>query len=44
MIQFVQTVSDINSKDYVKPDDRIAAFDNDGTLKDVLLFQQNNLA
>ena len=32
IIEFVQTVTDQNSKDFVKPADRIAVFDNDGTL------------
>ena len=32
IIEFVQTVTDQNSKDFVKPEDRIAVFDNDGTL------------
>jgi phosphoserine phosphatase len=32
IIGFVQAVTDQASKDYVKPDDRIAVFDNDGTL------------
>ena len=32
IVNFVQAVTDRNSKDYVAPDDRIAVFDNDGTL------------
>ncbi|MCK5664427.1 MAG: haloacid dehalogenase-like hydrolase [Thiotrichaceae bacterium] len=32
IIQFVQSVSDPKSSDYVAPEDRIATFDNDGTL------------
>ena len=32
IIEFVQTVTDQTSKDFVKPADRIAVFDNDGTL------------
>jgi hypothetical protein len=32
IIDFVQTVTDPNNKFYVKPEDRIASFDNDGTL------------
>jgi phosphoserine phosphatase len=32
IIEFVQTVTDQSSKDFVKPADRIAVFDNDGTL------------
>ncbi|WP_137805530.1 HAD family phosphatase [Pseudomonas sp. G(2018)] len=32
IIEFVQAVTDRNSKDFVKPEDRIAVFDNDGTL------------
>lgn len=32
IISFVQTVTDKNSADFVKPADRIATFDNDGTL------------
>ena len=32
IIEFVQTVTDQGSKDFVKPADRIAVFDNDGTL------------
>ena len=32
IIEFVQTVTDQGSKDFVKPEDRIAVFDNDGTL------------
>ncbi|PKA72654.1 phosphoserine phosphatase [Pseudomonas baetica] len=32
IIEFVQTVTDQTSKDFVKPGDRIAVFDNDGTL------------
>ena len=32
IIEFVQTVTDPSSKDFVKPEDRIAVFDNDGTL------------
>ncbi|CAI8962127.1 HAD family hydrolase [Pseudomonas sp. BF-RE-26] len=32
IIEFVQTVTDQSSKDFVKPEDRIAVFDNDGTL------------
>lgn len=32
IIQFVQDVTDRSSKDYVPPADRIATFDNDGTL------------
>ena len=32
IIQFVQSVTQKGSKDYVKPADRIATFDNDGTL------------
>lgn len=32
IIDFVETVTDENSKDYVLPADRIATFDNDGTL------------
>ncbi|MBD0830617.1 HAD family hydrolase [Aestuariibaculum sediminum] len=32
IIQFVETITDTASSDYVKPDDRIACFDNDGTL------------
>jgi phosphoglycolate phosphatase-like HAD superfamily hydrolase len=32
IIKFVELVTDLNSKSYVKPEDRIAVFDNDGTL------------
>lgn len=32
IISFVQTVTDKNNPDYVQPADRIATFDNDGTL------------
>ncbi|WP_322843617.1 HAD family hydrolase [Pseudomonas sp. B33.4] len=32
IIEFVQAVTDQTSKDFVKPGDRIAVFDNDGTL------------
>ena len=32
IIQFVQSVTEKGSKDYVPPEDRIATFDNDGTL------------
>lgn len=32
ILEFVAAVTDKNSKDYVKPADRIATFDNDGTL------------
>lgn len=32
IIHFVQDVTDKTSKDYVPPEDRIATFDNDGTL------------
>jgi phosphoglycolate phosphatase-like HAD superfamily hydrolase len=32
IVAFVQAVTDGNSKDYVAPGDRIAVFDNDGTL------------
>jgi len=32
IIEFVQTVTDQSSRDFVKPADRIAVFDNDGTL------------
>jgi hypothetical protein len=32
IIQFVQAVTDQNSKDYVQPKNRIATLDNDGTL------------
>jgi phosphoglycolate phosphatase-like HAD superfamily hydrolase len=32
VIAFVQAVTDEKGKDYVAPEDRIAAFDNDGTL------------
>jgi len=32
IIDFVNTVTDKNSSDYVEPKDRIATFDNDGTL------------
>jgi phosphoserine phosphatase len=32
IVEFVATVTDKNSSDYVKPIDRIAVFDNDGTL------------
>src|SRR5579883_2249430 len=32
IIQFVQTITDKNNPDYVPPADRIATFDNDGTL------------
>lgn len=32
IVKFVQTVTDKSSADYVPPDDRIATFDNDGTL------------
>ncbi|WP_095128297.1 HAD family phosphatase [Pseudomonas sp. Irchel s3h14] len=32
IIEFVQAVTDQSSKDFVKPADRIAVFDNDGTL------------
>lgn len=32
IINFVQSVTDPNSKNYIKPEDRIAVFDNDGTL------------
>ncbi|WNF58244.1 HAD family hydrolase [Pseudomonas sp. SG20052] len=32
IIEFVQTVTDQSGKDFVKPEDRIAVFDNDGTL------------
>jgi len=32
IIEFVQTVTDKSSPDYIQPAERIAAFDNDGTL------------
>ena len=32
IINFVERVTNLNSKDYVKPEERIAVFDNDGTL------------
>jgi len=32
ILEFVAAVTDQNSKDYVEPSDRIATFDNDGTL------------
>jgi hypothetical protein len=32
IVTFVEAVSDTKSKDYVEPGDRIAGFDNDGTL------------
>ncbi|MBX9800111.1 MAG: haloacid dehalogenase-like hydrolase [Burkholderiaceae bacterium] len=32
IIKFVTSVTDTNAKTYVRPDDRIAVFDNDGTL------------
>jgi len=32
IIEFVQAVTDQSSKDFVKPEDRIAVFDNDGTM------------
>ena len=32
ILKFVAAVTDENGKDYVKPAERIAAFDNDGTL------------
>lgn len=32
IVTFVETVTDASSKDYVAPEDRIATFDNDGTL------------
>jgi len=32
IINFVQTVTDKSSPDYVSPTERIATFDNDGTL------------
>jgi hypothetical protein len=32
IIEFVAKVTDENSQDFVKPADRIATFDNDGTL------------
>lgn len=32
ILAFVQAVTDKSSKDFVKPDDRVATFDNDGTL------------
>ena len=32
ILEFVAAVTDKNSKDYVEPDERIAVFDNDGTL------------
>lgn len=32
IITFVETISDSTSNNYVKPEDRIACFDNDGTL------------
>ncbi|MGX5820364.1 HAD family hydrolase [Chitinophaga lutea] len=32
LMEFVAKVTDSNDVDYVKPDDRIAVFDNDGTL------------
>ena len=32
IVNFVEKVTDQNSKDFVKPQDRIAVFDNDGTL------------
>ena len=32
IINFIQAVTDKKSKDYVSPEDRIATFDNDGTL------------
>lgn len=32
IIEFVQAVTDQSGKDFVKPADRIAVFDNDGTL------------
>lgn len=33
IIQFVRQVTDAHGKNYVKPEDRIATFDNDGTLR-----------
>jgi phosphoglycolate phosphatase-like HAD superfamily hydrolase len=32
IIKFVESVTNLDSKTYVKPEDRIAVFDNDGTL------------
>ncbi|MDO6442383.1 HAD family phosphatase [Marinobacter sp. 2_MG-2023] len=32
IITFVETVTDASSEDYVPPEDRVATFDNDGTL------------
>ena len=32
IVEFVQAVTDSNSKDFVEPADRIATFDNDGTM------------
>ena len=32
ILEFVAAVTDENGKDFVKPADRIATFDNDGTL------------
>jgi phosphoglycolate phosphatase-like HAD superfamily hydrolase len=32
ILAFVQAVTDKSGKDFVKPDDRVATFDNDGTL------------
>jgi len=32
IIDFVNDVTDLNSSNFVKPEDRIATFDNDGTL------------
>ena len=33
IMDFVKAVTDVASKDYVAPADRIAVFDNDGTLR-----------
>ncbi len=32
ILEFVAAVTDENGKDYVKPAERVATFDNDGTL------------
>ena len=32
IVQFVQSVTDKGGKDYVPPEERVATFDNDGTL------------
>jgi len=38
IIDFVHSVSDKTSPDYVIPKDRIAVFDNDGTLSNLYIF------